>query len=168
MIQVRTLSLFCDQQILQKVQSKYALFWEFRHLLHGCCFRSLAHKTNRSENSFIPTAGWCTSTECEARASFHCHCRTCGVCRSHTPRLGVISPLNCLNYCIWFYQGSCLIGFEWCVKHPAMCECVWLMIVVVRVCKNWVRSMGVGVDVWMCMCVGIRGRWARGICFLLW
>ena len=50
---------------------------------------------------------------------------------------------------------------------PAMCECVWLMIVVVWVCKNWVRSMGVSVDVWMCMRVGVRGRWARGICFLL-
>ena len=49
---------------------------------------------------------------------------------------------------------------------PAMCECVWLMIV--AVCVGWVRSMGVGVYVCGCGCVCVYpGKWARGICFLL-
>ena len=47
---------------------------------------------------------------------------------------------------------------------PAMCKCVWLMIVVVCVCRlgeeYGCRCVGVG------MC-GYPGRWAIGICFLL-
>ena len=45
---------------------------------------------------------------------------------------------------------------------PAMCKCVWLMIVVVcRLGEEYgCRCVGVG----MCGC---PGRWARGICFLL-
>ena len=46
--QVRTLSLFCDHQILHKVESilrdpGHALYGEFQHLPHGCQFRSLGH-----------------------------------------------------------------------------------------------------------------------------
>ena len=45
---------------------------------------------------------------------------------------------------------------------PAMCECVWLMIVVVCACR-WVRSMGV------CGVVGVGGFCGGGLegCFLL-
>ena len=47
---------------------------------------------------------------------------------------------------------------------PAMCKCVWLMIVVVCVCRlgeeYGCRCVGVGI-------CGYPGRWAIGICFLL-
>ena len=50
---------------------------------------------------------------------------------------------------------------------PAMCECVWLMIAAVCVCR---LGMCVGVGVrggGLSGEVGYPGRWARGICFLL-
>ena len=56
--QVRTLFLFCDQQILHRVRSvlkdpEHALF---QRLPHGRQFRPLAHRTNRRGNCCVPTA----------------------------------------------------------------------------------------------------------------
>ena len=36
--------------------SEHALYREFQRLAHGRRFRSLAHRTNRTGNSFVPTA----------------------------------------------------------------------------------------------------------------
>ena len=56
--QVRTLSLFCDQQILHEVGSvlkdlEHALCGEFECCLnHGCWFRSMTHKTKEKPLQF--------------------------------------------------------------------------------------------------------------------
>ena len=59
--QVRTLSLFCDQQILHYMESilkdpEHALFGELERLPHGPRFISLAHNTNSRGSSFVPIA----------------------------------------------------------------------------------------------------------------
>ena len=56
--QVRTLSLFCDYQILHKEKTilkdnEHVLYGEFESLPHG---QYSVHKTNRRGNSFVPTA----------------------------------------------------------------------------------------------------------------
>ena len=58
---VRSLFLFCDQQMILKVHfvtkdPDHALCGEFKRLPHGRRFRSLVCKTNRRGNSFVPTA----------------------------------------------------------------------------------------------------------------
>ena len=86
--QVRTLSLFNEQQIWHKVQPilrdpEHALYGEFQHLPHGHQFRSLAHKTNGRGNSFSPL-------------------------QFHSSRHNQPSELSVVTILYGFYQGSCL------------------------------------------------------------
>ena len=143
---VRTLSLFCDQQILHKVESIFIRSW--------VC--PIWEVWTLAPWALVQITG---TQNRQKRKLFCSH-------SSSTPQKGMISRLNCLNHSPWLYWGSCLIRFECMVcMVPAMCKFVWLMTVVVCV-WTWVRSM----------CVGVRGQEGclfrcdnlyRGVCFLI-
>ena len=133
-------SLFCDQQIWHKVDSvlrdpERALYGELERLPHGRRYRSLAHKTNRRGNSFVPTvvrilngawsAIWTVWTILCGFTRVAVWFGSIGVYRSSDA--GLVDDSS----------GVCM--------HVGWGVCMWVP--------------------WVCMCcAGVRGRWwARGI-----